>query len=69
MHREFSAEIDQLEARMEPNWRMRSSSYSGDDEDKKLEALANTPGRGTSMAEHLMTQVRTRSSSTPRWCA
>ncbi len=62
LHREFSAEIDQLEARMEPNWRMRSSSYSGDDEDKKLEALANTPGRGTSMAEHLMTQVRTQES-------
>jgi RNA polymerase sigma-54 factor len=62
LQREFSSEIDQLEARMEPNWRMRSSSYSGDEEDKKLEALANTPGRGTSLAEHLMTQVRTQES-------
>jgi RNA polymerase sigma-54 factor len=62
LQREFSAEIDQLEARMEPNWRMRGQAYTGDEEDKKLEALANTPGRGTSLAEHLMTQVRTQES-------
>ncbi|MBX3463311.1 MAG: RNA polymerase factor sigma-54 [Planctomycetes bacterium] len=62
LQREFAAEIDQLEARLEPNWRQRSGSFSGDDEDKKLEALANTPGRGTSLAEHLMTQVRTQES-------
>lgn len=60
LQREFSAEIDQLEARMEPNWRLRQGSYSGDDEDKKLEALNNTPGRATSLPEYLMTQVRTQ---------
>jgi DNA-directed RNA polymerase specialized sigma54-like protein len=37
------AEIDQLEARLEPNWRLRQGSYGGDEEDKKLEALNNTP--------------------------
>lgn len=60
LQREFSAEIDQLEARLEPSWRQRTGSYSGDDEDKKLEALNNTPGRATSLPEYLMTQVRTQ---------
>lgn len=61
LQREFSAEIDQLEARLEPNWRLRQgTSYQGDDEDKKLEALNNTPGRATSLPEYLMTQVRTQ---------
>ena len=60
LQREFSTELDQLEARMEPNWRNRASSYSGDDEDKKLEALNNTPGRATSLSEYLMVQVRTQ---------
>ena len=63
MQREFSAEIDQLEARTEPNWRLRQTSSGGsDDEDKKFEALNNTPGRATSLAEYLMTQVRTQES-------
>lgn len=62
LHRELSAELDQLEARLEPNWRMRQGSFTGDDEDKKLEALNNTPGRSTSLAEYLMTQVRTQES-------
>ncbi|MCA8954142.1 MAG: RNA polymerase factor sigma-54 [Planctomycetes bacterium] len=60
LQREFSAEIDQLEARLEPNWRQRANGIAGDDEDKKLEALYNTPGKPTSLAEHLMTQVRTQ---------
>ena len=60
LQREFSTELDQLEARMEPNWRNRASSYSGDDEDKKLEALNNTPGRATSLSEYPMVQVRTQ---------
>ncbi len=60
MQREFSGEIDQLEARLEPTWRLRQSGGGGDDEDKKLEALNNTPGRSTSLAEYLMTQVRTQ---------
>ena len=38
------------------------SAHSGDDEDKKLEALQNTPGKSTSLAEYLMTQVRTQES-------
>jgi RNA polymerase sigma-54 factor len=62
LQRELSAEIDQLEARLEPSWRLRQGSYSGDDEDKKLEALNNTPGRSTSLPEYLMTQVRTQES-------
>ncbi|MCA8955948.1 MAG: hypothetical protein KDC87_07730, partial [Planctomycetes bacterium] len=61
LQREFSAEIDQLEARVEPSWRQRSS-YGADDEDRKLEALNNTPGRSSSLAEHLMMQVRTQES-------
>jgi RNA polymerase sigma-54 factor len=62
LQRELSAEIDQLEARLEPSWRLRGTSYSGDEEDKKLEALNNTPGRTTSLADYLMTQVRTQES-------
>ncbi|MCB9879616.1 MAG: RNA polymerase factor sigma-54 [Planctomycetes bacterium] len=62
LQREFAAEIDQLEARTEPSWRQRSGTYSGDDEDKKFEALNNTPGRSTSLPEHLMMQVRTQES-------
>jgi len=62
LQREFSAEIEQLEARMEPTWRMRQGSYSAEDEDRKLEALNNTPGRSTNLAEYLMTQVRTQES-------
>jgi len=63
LHRELSAEIDQLESRMEPNWRLRHGTPGGgDDEDKKLEALNNTPGRDTSLPEYLMTQVRTQES-------
>ena len=34
LQREFSQEIEQLEARLEPNWQKRQGSYSGDDEDK-----------------------------------
>lgn len=60
LHRELSAEIDQLESRVEPSWRQRAGSIGGDDEDGKLEALQNTPGRAASLAEYLMTQVRTQ---------
>ena len=60
LQREFSAEIDQLESRAEPNWRQRGSAFNADDEDKKFEALQNTPGRTVSLAEYLMTQVRTQ---------
>jgi RNA polymerase sigma-54 factor len=62
LHREFSAEIDQLEARTEPSWQQRSASLGGDDEDKRFEALQNTPGRSSSLADHLMMQVRTQES-------
>lgn len=62
LQREFSAEIDQLEARAEPSWRQRTGGVGGDEEDKKFEALQNTPGRSTSLAEHLMMQVRTQES-------
>lgn len=63
MQREFANEIDQLEARVEPNWRLRQGSSAGaDEEDKKFEALNNTPGRATSLPDYLMTQVRTQES-------
>jgi RNA polymerase sigma-54 factor len=62
LQREFSAEIDQLESRAEPNGRQRGSALNANDEDKKFEALQNTPGRIASLAEHLMTQVRTQES-------
>lgn len=62
LHREFSAEIDQLESRVEPSWRQRTGTLGVDDEDKKFEALQNTPGRSTSLAEYLMMQVRTQES-------
>lgn len=63
MQREFANEIDQLEARVEPNWRLRQgSSAGGDEEDKKFEALNNTPGRAASLPDYLMTQVRTQES-------
>ncbi|MFM1872828.1 MAG: polymerase sigma-54 factor [Planctomycetota bacterium] len=62
LQREFSAEIDQLESRLEPSWRQRSTAAGGDDEDGKFEALQNTPGRSTSLPEYLMTQVRTQES-------
>lgn len=62
LQREFSTEIDQLESRLEPNWRLRQSSLGSDDEDKKFEALNNTPGKITSLPEYLMTQVRTQES-------
>lgn len=60
LQREFAAEIEQLEARADPGFRLRGTLANGDDEDKKLEALNNTPGRATSLAEYLMTQVRTQ---------
>jgi len=63
LQREFSAEIDQLEARLEPSWRQRGSMGSADDEDRKLEALYNTPGKPTSLPDYLMTQVRTQESN------
>jgi RNA polymerase sigma-54 factor len=61
LQREFATEIEQLESRNDSSWRNRSGSGAGgEEEDKKLEALANTPGRATSLADHLMTQVRTQ---------
>jgi RNA polymerase sigma-54 factor len=62
LHREFSAEIDQLEARSDSSWQQRSGALGGDDEDKRVEALQTTPGRATSLADYLMTQVRTQES-------
>lgn len=62
LQREFSAEIDQLESRSEQGLRQRGSAYNADDEDRKLEALQNTPGRTTSLADYLMIQARTQES-------
>ncbi len=63
LHREFSEEIEQLEARLEPSWRQRlSPSGAMDEEERRFEALNNTPGRATSLPEYLMTQVRTQES-------
>lgn len=62
LHREFSAEIDQLESRADSTGRQRGAALNANEEDKKFEALQNTPGRIASLAEHLMTQVRTQES-------
>jgi|JRYL01.1.fsa_nt_gb RNA polymerase sigma-54 factor len=63
LQREFAAEIESLEARLEPSWRQRlGSGAGGDEEDARFEALQNTPGRSTSLPEYLMTQVRTQES-------
>lgn len=62
LQREFTAEIEQLEARVEPSWRLRTGSAGGDDEDRKFEMLNNTPGPSSSLPEYLMTQVRTQES-------
>ncbi|MBK8101252.1 MAG: hypothetical protein IPK26_29575 [Planctomycetes bacterium] len=64
LQREFAAEIEQLEARLEPNWRQRLGSGGGgsaDEEDRKLAALNNTAGPGESLPEHLLEQIRLQS--------
>jgi RNA polymerase sigma-54 factor len=58
MERAFSEELDRLEARTEVNWRPRTLSEGGEEGDRKLEALYNTPGPGMSLADHLLAQVR-----------
>jgi RNA polymerase sigma-54 factor len=58
MERAFSEELDRLEARTEVNWRPRMLSEGGEEGDRKLEALYNTPGPGMSLADHLLAQVR-----------
>lgn len=62
LQRDLAAEIDQLEARTDSPWRSRQGTGSADEEDRKFEALNNTPGRATSLPEYLMTQVRTQES-------
>jgi RNA polymerase sigma-54 factor len=59
LQRQFADEISQLEARTDVSLRNRGSSGLGGEEgDKKLEALNNTPGNDISLPEHLMSQVR-----------
>ncbi|MSR40270.1 MAG: RNA polymerase sigma-54 factor [Planctomycetes bacterium] len=59
LQRQFAEAIDQLESRTEFSQRNRtSSSLGGEEGDKKLEALNNTPGNGISLPEHLMAQAR-----------
>jgi RNA polymerase sigma-54 factor len=60
LQREFAAEIDQLESRLQPTSpRMRPTGNGGsDEEDLKLQALYNTPGPGVSLPEHLLAQAR-----------
>ncbi|MBL8731570.1 MAG: RNA polymerase factor sigma-54, partial [Planctomycetes bacterium] len=62
LQRDLAAEIDQLEARTDSPWRSRQGTGSADEEDRKFEALNNTPGRATSLPDYLMTQVRTQES-------
>lgn len=64
MERAFAEELDRLEARMDPNWRPRHLGDGSEDGDRKLEALYNTPGPGTSLAEHLLAQARMMEVST-----
>jgi RNA polymerase sigma-54 factor len=59
MQRQFATEIEQLESRVDSGYRNRmSSALGGEEGDKKLEALANTPGHSISLPEHLMSQAR-----------
>lgn len=63
LQREFAAEIEQLEARTDPGYRQRVSALGGEEGDKKLEAMMNTPGHGVSLHEHLLSQARMQNPS------
>ena len=58
LQREFASELEQLESRLDHSTRLRSSALGGEEGDKKLEALNNTPGHGVTLPEHLMSQAR-----------
>src|SRR5262249_19896926 len=59
LQREFATEIEQLEARTDLGYRNRvGSALGGEEGDKKLEALNNTPGHGITLPEHLLSQAR-----------
>jgi len=53
---EFQRAIEQLESRSDGSSRVARDS--GEEGDRKLEALYNTPGPGVSLAEHLLSQAR-----------
>ena len=57
LEREFSREIEQLEARRDPSIRIRSNGLNNAEGDSKQQALNNTPGKDASLSEHLMAQV------------
>ncbi|NUN50543.1 MAG: RNA polymerase factor sigma-54 [Candidatus Brocadiae bacterium] len=48
--------LDTLERQREDDWALRIRSSGGDGTDKKMEALMNTPARGTTLRGHLMEQ-------------
>ena len=56
LEREFEGQLDQLEQRIGRLTPARREF--GEDGDRKLEALYNTPGPGISLSDHLLQQVR-----------
>ena len=60
LQRQFAEQIEQLEQRMPTSTRNLGSGGQGsaDEEDKKQNALNNTPGNGISLPEHLLSQAR-----------
>ena len=58
MERDFERELDQLESRTDRFTGSRMRSDGGEEGDKKLEALYNTPGPGVSLPDHLLEQAR-----------
>ena len=63
MDREFAHEIELLESRTDHFTGSRQRSDGGEEGDKKLEALYNTPDHGVSLPEHLLEQARMLESS------
>jgi RNA polymerase sigma-54 factor len=63
LQRQFASEIEQLEARTDRGRLRTRSALGGEEGDRKLEALANTPGNGISLPEYLLAQVRMQSLS------
>jgi RNA polymerase sigma-54 factor len=61
LQRQFADQIEQLEQRMGPgagSHGSRSGGGAAEEEDRKQNALNNTPGNDMSLPEHLLSQVR-----------
>jgi RNA polymerase sigma-54 factor len=63
LEREFEQELDQLESRTDRASGTRPRAEGGEDGDRRLEALYNTPDPGTSLPEHVLEQARMQEAS------